>query len=66
MRRCLLLSIATFLFPTLGVEAQEARSTSDERELRRIDDTDVFTRDAGGWHLRFTKILPVPVQSASN
>ena len=164
MRRYLLLSIATFLFPTLGVQAQDARSASDERELRRIemetgrmeqqdnpaiadylsddwvcvglkalgkreflenvrtnaathrfstspssgapaeayaiekqdlqvrlfgdtavvtyvkiyrqsldalkffheDDTDVFTRDAGGWHLRFTKIMPVPVQSASN
>jgi hypothetical protein len=37
MRRYLLFSIATFLFPTPGVQAQDARSASDERELRRIE-----------------------------
>jgi hypothetical protein len=37
MRRYWLLSIATFLFPTLGVRAQDVRSASDERELRRIE-----------------------------
>ncbi len=164
MRRLSMLSIATFLFVALAVQAQDSRPAADERELRRIeaktaemeqennpgiekyladdwvcvglrvlskrqflqnvktngathgfstsqssggsvnpyviekknmefhlfgdtaivtyvkvyrqsldaskffheDDTDVFTRDAGGWHLRFTKILPVPLQSASN
>ena len=42
------------------------RQSLDAAKFFHEDDTDVFTRDSGGWHLRFTKILPVPVQSASN
>jgi len=41
------------------------RQSLDPQKFFHEDDTDVFTRDAGGWHLRFTKILPAPVQSAS-
>jgi hypothetical protein len=29
------------------------------------DDTDVFTRDTSGWHLRYTRIYPVQTQSAA-
>jgi len=41
------------------------RQSPDITEFFHEDDTDVFTRDAGGWHLRFSKILPVPMRSAS-
>ena len=40
--------------------------TSDTSKFFDEDDTDIFTRDASGWHLRFTKIAPVQTQSASN
>ena len=42
------------------------RQTPDTSNFFAEDDTDVFTRDASGWHLRFTKIAPVQTQSASN
>ena len=42
------------------------RQTPDTSNFFDEDDTDVFTRDASGWHLRFTKIAPVQTQSASN
>ena len=42
------------------------RQTPDTSKFFDQDDTDVFTRDASGWHLRFTKIAPVQTQSASN
>ena len=42
------------------------RQTSDTSKFFDEDDTDVFTRDASGWHLRFTKISPSQTQSASN
>ena len=34
-------------------------------EILAEEDTDVFTRDASGWHLRFTKISPPSVSSSS-
>ncbi len=42
------------------------RQTPDTSKYFGEDDTDVFTRDGSGWHLRFTKISPVQTQSASN
>jgi hypothetical protein len=42
------------------------RQTPDTSKFFDEDDTDVFTRDASGWHLRFTRIAPVQTQSASN
>jgi hypothetical protein len=42
------------------------RQAPDTSKFFDEDDTDVFTRDASGWHLRFTKIAPVQTQSASN
>jgi len=45
---------------------KEYRQTSDTSKFFGEDDTDVFTRDGSGWHLRFTKISPVQTQSASN
>jgi hypothetical protein len=42
------------------------RQTPDTSKFFDEDDTDVFTRDASGWHLRFTKIAPAQTQSASN
>jgi len=41
-------------------------SKPDTSKFFDEDDTDVFTRDASGWHLRFTKIVSVQTQSASN
>ena len=45
---------------------KEYRQTPDTSKFFNEDDTDVFTRDASGWHLRLTKISPVPMQAASN
>jgi hypothetical protein len=42
------------------------RQTPDTSNFFDEDDTDVFTRDTSGWHLRFTRIAPVQMQSASN
>ena len=44
---------------------KEYRQTPDTSKFFGEDDTDVFTRDTSGWHLRFTKISPVQAQSAS-
>ena len=45
---------------------KEYRQTPDTTKFFNEDDTDVFTRAANGWLLRFTKISPVESQSASN
>jgi len=45
---------------------KEYRQTPDTTKFFNEDDTDVFTRTASGWLLRFTKISPVQSQSASN
>ena len=45
---------------------KEYRQTPDTTKFFNEDDTDVFTRTASGWQLRFTKISPVQSQSASN
>jgi ketosteroid isomerase-like protein len=45
---------------------KEYRQAPDTTKFFDEDDTDVFTRDASGWHLRLTKISPVPPQTASN
>jgi ketosteroid isomerase-like protein len=45
---------------------KEYRQTPDTTKFFNEDDTDVFTRAANGWLLRFTKISPVQSQSASN
>jgi ketosteroid isomerase-like protein len=45
---------------------KEYRQTPDTSKFFNEDDTDVFTRTASGWILRFTKISPVQSQSASN
>lgn len=45
---------------------KEYRQTPDTAKFFDEDDTDVFTRDASGWHLRLTKTSPVPSQGASN
>jgi hypothetical protein len=45
---------------------KEYRQTPDTTKFFNEDDTDVFTRDASGWHLRFTKIAPVQAQAASS
>jgi ketosteroid isomerase-like protein len=45
---------------------KENRQTPDTSKLFNEDDTDVFTRDASGWHLHYTRIYPVQSQSASN
>lgn len=45
---------------------KEYRQAPDTAKFFNEDDTDVFTRDSAGWHLRFTKISPVQQQSASN
>ena len=37
---------------------KEYRQTPDTTKFFAEEDTDVFTRDASGWHLRFTKISP--------
>ena len=43
---------------------KEYRQKPDTTEFSDEDDTDVFTRDASGWHLRFTKTSPVLAQAA--
>jgi len=45
---------------------KEYRQIPDTSKFFGEDDTDVFTRDTSGWHLRFTKISPSQTQSASN
>jgi ketosteroid isomerase-like protein len=45
---------------------KEYRQTPDTSKFFNEADTDVFTRTASGWRLRFTKISPVQSQSASN
>jgi hypothetical protein len=45
---------------------KEYRQTPDTTKFFNEDDTDVFTREAGGWRLRFTKVVPVQTQAASN
>jgi len=45
---------------------KEYRQTPDTTKFFNEDDTDVFTRTANGWLLRFTKISAVQSQSASN
>lgn len=45
---------------------KEYRQTPDTTKFFDEDDTDVFTRDASGWHLRLTKISPAPAQATSN
>ena len=45
---------------------KEYRQTPDTTKFFKEDDTDVFTREAGGWRLRFTKVVPVQAQAASN
>jgi hypothetical protein len=35
---------------------KEYRQTPDTSKFFNEDDTDVFTRDASGWHLRYTRI----------
>ncbi|HKW63912.1 MAG TPA: nuclear transport factor 2 family protein [Candidatus Acidoferrum sp.] len=39
---------------------KEYRQAPDTTKFFDEDDTDVFTRSFGGWHLRFTKIAPAP------
>src|SRR5215467_12014364 len=41
-----------------------AKNSPDTTRFFQEDDTDVFTRDGAGWHLRLTKISPVQ-QAAS-
>jgi ketosteroid isomerase-like protein len=45
---------------------KEYRQATDMSKGFQEDDTDVFTRTLSGWRLRFTKISPVPPQSAAN
>jgi|SRR5215471_2385437 len=45
---------------------KEYRQIPDTTKFFNEDDTDVFTRDGAGWHLRLTKISPVQQQAASN
>jgi len=43
---------------------KEYRQTPDTTKFFAEEDTDVFTRDASGWHLRFTKISPSSIKSS--
>ena len=43
---------------------KEYRQTPDTTKFFAEEDTDVFTRDASGWHLRFTKISPPSIRSS--
>ena len=45
---------------------KEYRQNPDTTKFFNEDDTDVFTREAVGWRLRFTKVVPVQTQSAPN
>jgi ketosteroid isomerase-like protein len=45
---------------------KEYRQTPDTAKGFSEDGTDVFVRDAGRWRVRFTKIAPVQMQTASN
>jgi hypothetical protein len=45
---------------------KEYRQNADASRFFDEDDTNVFTRDSSGWHLRLTKISPVPIEPASN
>jgi hypothetical protein len=44
---------------------KEYRQVRDSSKFFDEDDTDVFTRDASGWHLRFTKIGAVQAPARS-
>jgi ketosteroid isomerase-like protein len=45
---------------------KEYRQTPDTTKGFSEDETDVFVRDAGRWRVRFTKIAPLQMQTASN
>ncbi len=45
---------------------KEYRQTADTTKGFNEDDTDVFTRDTGGWRLRLTKVSPVQMEAAAN
>ena len=62
------LSIQIHIFGDTAVVTyvKEYRQTPDTTKFFNEDDTDMFTRAANGWLLRFTKISPVQSQSASN
>ncbi len=45
---------------------KEYRQVSDGTKGFKEDATDVFTREAGKWRLRFTRIAPVQTQSVSS
>jgi ketosteroid isomerase-like protein len=45
---------------------EEYHQTPDTKKDFSEDVTDVFMRDAGRWRVRFTKIAPVQMQTASN
>jgi hypothetical protein len=42
------------------------RQTPDTTKFFNEDDTDVFTREAGVWRLRFTRVAPVQTQTSAN
>jgi|SRR5215467_3398592 len=44
---------------------KEYRQTPDISKFFQEDDTDVFTRDASGWHLHYTRIYPAQMEAAS-
>src|SRR5215467_7862250 len=44
---------------------KEYRQSPDISKFFQEDDTDVFTRDASGWHLHYTRIYPAQMESAS-
>ena len=45
---------------------KEYHQTPDMTKFFAEEDTDVFTRDAFGWHLRFTKISPPSTKDSSS
>jgi ketosteroid isomerase-like protein len=42
---------------------KEYRQTRDGSKAFAEDHTDVFTRESGGWRLRFTKVVPAQLQA---
>jgi hypothetical protein len=60
------LTVHVFWDTAVVTYIKKYRQSLDVTKFFDEDDTDIFTRDASGWHLRLTKISPVQAQTASN
>lgn len=59
------LKVYVFRDTAVVTYTKEYRQTQDKTKFFDEDHTDVFTRDASGWHLHLSRISPVPQAGSS-